>query len=55
MNNEEVEDVLNIILDSIISSNLSNYTKVEVLLNLKQFFKNYDENIKLLRNNEKRL
>lgn len=55
MTKEELEEATDIILNSIIDSKLDNYTKVELLINLKNFLFNYDENIKILRNNEKRL
>lgn len=55
MTKEELEEAADIILDTIITSNLSNYTKIELIINLRKFLENYRENIKILRNNEKRL
>lgn len=48
MSNEELEEVFDIIINSISKSNLSNYTKLEVLVNLKLFFQDYKENIRIL-------
>lgn len=54
MTKEELEEATDLILDSIINSNLSNYTKIELLINLKHFLENYKENIKILNEYEKR-
>ena len=48
MEQQQIEQALEIIIDSISRSSLDNYTKLELLINLKLFFKNYNENIKLL-------
>lgn len=53
MTKEELEESTDIILDSITTSNLSNYTKLELLINLKTFLKNYEVNIKELNKLEK--
>lgn len=49
MNKEELEEATDIILNSIIESKLDNYTKVELLINLKNFLSNYESNINYLR------
>ena len=54
MTKEELEEATDIILDSIITSNLSNYTKIELMINLKKFLENYKENIRILDKIEKR-
>lgn len=48
MATDEIEQALEIIIDSISRSNLDNYTKLELLINLRLFFKDYDKNIRLL-------
>ena len=50
MNKEEIEEAFDIIIDAISKSNLSNYTKVELMINIKLFMENYDKSISLLRN-----
>ena len=49
MNQEELEEVTNILINSIESSNLSLYLKVELMINLRTFLSNYENNIKLLK------
>lgn len=49
MNKEELEEATDIILNSIIESKLDNYTKIELLINLKNFLCNYENNISYLR------
>lgn len=53
MNKEELCEVTEIILDSIITSELNNYIKIEMMINIKKFLENYEENIKILREVEK--
>lgn len=50
MNKEEIEEAFDIIIDAISKSNLSNYTKVELMINIKLFMENYDKSIRILRN-----
>ena len=54
MSTDEIEQALEIIVDSISRSSLDNYTKLELLINLRLFFENYNENIRLLRESEVR-
>lgn len=49
MNEKELEDITNLLLECIDSSNLDLYVKVELMINLKTFLSNYEENIKLLK------
>lgn len=49
---EDIEEATDIILNSIIKSELSIYTKVELMINLRKFLENYNENIILLKINE---
>lgn len=53
MSTDEIEQALEIIVDSISRSSLDNYTKLELMINLKLFFENYNKNIMIL-NQEKR-
>ena len=50
MTKEELEEATEIILDSIMNSNLSNYTKIELLINLRHFLnpQDYKRNIAVL-------
>ena len=48
MSSDEIEQALEIIVDSISRSSLDNYTKLELLINLRLFFKDYDKNIRIL-------
>lgn len=50
MSNEELEEALDLIVKTISESKLHNYTKLELMINLKTFFENYEENIRILRN-----
>lgn len=52
MSNEELEEALDIIVESLCKSNLHNYTKLELMINIKTFFEHYEDNIKLLRRNK---
>lgn len=54
MTKEELEYATDIILEIIESSDLSNYTKLELLINMKTFLKNYQDNIIELNKIEKR-
>ena len=54
MTKEELEYATDIILERIESSDLSNYTKLELLINMKTFLKNYQDNIIELNKIEKR-
>ena len=54
MSNEEVNELSDIIIDSIMKSNLSNYTKLEIMMNLRLFFENYNENINILNKERKK-
>ena len=54
MTKEELEYATDIILDRIVESDLSNYTKLELLINMKTFLKNYQDNIIELNKIEKR-
>lgn len=53
MTKEELEIATDIILDRIIESDLSNYTKIELMINLKTFLKDYEVNIRELNKLEK--
>lgn len=50
MSNEELEECIDIIAKALSESNLNNYTKLEMMINLKLFMENYEENIRILRN-----
>ena len=52
MTKEELEEATEIILDSIMNSNLFNYTKIELIINMKTFLKDYKENINILSKEE---
>ena len=52
MTKEELEEATDLILDLIINSKLSNYTKIELLINMKTFLKDYKENINILSKEE---
>lgn len=54
MTKEELEEATDIIIDKIVSSNLNNYTKIELMINLKTFLSDYENNIRELRKIEKR-
>lgn len=54
MTKEELEYATDIILDRIINSDLANYTKIELMINLKTFLKDYENNIRGLNKLEKR-
>lgn len=54
MTKEELEIATDIIIDKIVSSNLNNYTKIELMINLKTFLSDYENNIRELRKIEKR-
>lgn len=54
MTKEELEYATDIIIDRIIESELSNYTKIELMINLKTFLKDYENNIRELNKIEKR-
>lgn len=49
MSNEELEEAIDLILDFISRSKMNNYAKIELFMNLKTFFQNYEENISVLR------
>lgn len=53
MTKEELEIATDIILDRIINSELANYTKIELMINLKTFLKDYKNNIRELNKLEK--
>ena len=55
MSQEELEEATDIILKTLSESSLPNYTKVELMINLRKFFEHYNENIRLLQKLEKRL
>ena len=48
MEQEQIEQATDIVIESIANSNLDNYIKLELLINLRLFFKDYDKNIRLL-------
>lgn len=54
MSNEELEQATMLILNTIVESKLSTYTKLELLNNLKLFFENYENNIRVLERNKKK-
>ncbi|MBR4003568.1 MAG: hypothetical protein IKI95_05910 [Clostridia bacterium] len=49
MSNEEIEEATDLVINAIIKSELNNYTKLELMVNLRTFFENYENNIRLLR------
>lgn len=53
MTKEELEYATDIIIDRIIESDLSNYSKIELLINIKTFLKDYENNIRELNKIEK--
>ena len=53
MSNEELEEVTDLLINTVIKSELNNYTKIELMINLRLFFENYDENIRLLNKERK--
>ena len=54
MTKEELEEATEIILEGVMNSDLSNYTKIELMINLKTFLKDYENNIIELNKIEKR-
>lgn len=54
MTKEELEIATDILIDRIVESDLSNYTKIELMINLKTFLKDYENNIRELNKLEKR-
>ena len=48
MEQQQIEQASDLIIDTIANSNLDSCTKLELLINMKNFFENYNENIKLL-------
>lgn len=54
MSNEEIDETLDLILNAIMHSDLNNYTKLELIVNLRTFFENYNENINILNKERKR-
>lgn len=54
MTKEELEYATDIIIDRIVESELSNYSKIELLINMKTFLKDYENNIRELNKIEKR-
>jgi hypothetical protein len=55
MSNEELLEATDIIIDAISVSSLSNYTKLELMMNLKKFLSEYEKNINILKESEKRI
>lgn len=53
MSDEELEEASDLILKCIVNSQLNNYTKIELLNNIRLFLENYKENIKVLSNYER--
>jgi len=53
MEEKDIEQASDIILNSIMTSNLEPQIKIELLVNMRLFFENYNENIMIL-NQEKR-
>lgn len=53
MEQQQIEKASDLILDSIINSNLDKFTKLELLINMKLFFEDYNKNIKILNNHKK--
>lgn len=52
MSNEEIEEATDLLINAVIKSELNNYTKIELMINLRKFFEHYNENINILRRNE---
>lgn len=48
MEQQQIEQASDLIFEAIVNSNLDKFTKLELLINMKNFFENYNENIKLL-------
>lgn len=53
MEQKDIEQASDIILNSIMTSDLEPQIKIELLVNMRLFFENYNENIMIL-NQEKR-
>ena len=49
MSIEEINEATEIVLNAVMNSNLNNYAKLELMLNLRMFLANYDKNINILR------
>lgn len=49
MSNDDLEECIDIIVKAISESKLDNYVKLEMMINLKLFLENYENNIRLLR------
>ena len=49
MSNEELNEATEIIINAVMNSELNNYVKLELMLNLRMFLGNYDKNVEILR------
>lgn len=49
MSNDDLEECIDIIVKAISESKLDNYVKLEMMINLKLFLENYENNIRILR------
>lgn len=52
MEQQKIEQATDVVIDAITNSNLDNLTKMELLINMRAFFEDYNKNINLL-NREK--
>ena len=52
MEQQQIEQASDLIIDTIANSNLDSCTKLELLINMKTFFENYNENIIILQKNK---
>lgn len=49
MSNDDLEECIDILVKAISESKLDNYVKLEMMINLKLFLENYENNIRILR------
>ena len=51
MEQQQIEQASDLIIDTIANSNLDSYTKMELLINMRKFFEDYNNNILILNQN----
>lgn len=51
---EEINEATEILIKALMDSELNNYIKLELLLNLRMFLGNYDKNVEILRAEDKK-
>lgn len=49
MSNEELNEATEVIINALMNSELNNYAKLELMLNLRRFLADYDKNVSILR------